>query len=203
MDALDLIIQQVGERITTTINQNLLLDAQMKGICATIEMAAMAVHTDITNLHGRIIPDLCSALASLKREVLDLHNLSVSLKSEVLELQEQVSTMKGTFTSASQAHPPPALEWETTLPSPPDEQPRPLDEAPARSDITDGNSPPSRWGPTNYHPADNALPPGPSNARNSRSSHCFDTSWYHNDRNPCFDNPSGDDHRGYGRPSPD
>ncbi len=203
MDALDLIIQQVGKPITATVNQNLLLDAQMKGICATIKTASTAFHTNITHLRGCIIPDLRNALASLKSEVLDLHGLSVSLKSEVLELQEQVSTMKGTFTSASQAHPPPALEQETTSSSPPDEQHRPSDEAPAHSNTTDGNSPPSHWGPTNYHPADNALPPGPSNARDSRPYHCFNTSWYHNDRNPCLDNPFGDDHHGYGGPSTD
>jgi hypothetical protein len=142
MGALDFIIQQVGKRITATINQNLLLNAQMKDVRTTIKTAATAVRTDITNLRSCIILDLRSALASLKSEVLDLHDLSVSLKSEDLELQEQVSTMKGTFTSASQAHPPPASEWETTLPSPPDEQPRPLDEAPACSNTTDGNSPP-------------------------------------------------------------
>jgi hypothetical protein len=159
MDALDLIIQQVGNCITTTINQNLLLNAQMKGIRTMIETAAAAVCTDITDLRGRIIPDLHSALASLKSKVSELHNLSVSLKSEVLDLQEQVTTIKGTLTSTSRDHPPPALveatrpiqpdgmqePRETTSPSPPDEQPRPLEgEVTARSNTTDGRPPPNR-----------------------------------------------------------
>jgi hypothetical protein len=119
MDALNLIIKQVGNRITATINQNLPLDTQMKGIHTTIETAAAAVCTNITDLRGLIIPDLCSALASLKSKVLELHNVSVSLKSEVLDLQEQVTTIKGTLASTSRYHPPPTLV-EATHPIQPD-----------------------------------------------------------------------------------
>ena len=119
MDALNLIIQEVNKRITLTVNQNLLLNVQMKGICTTIETAAAAVGTDITDLRGRIIPDLLSALASLKSKVSKLHDLSVSLKSEVLDLQEQVTTIKGTLASTSRYHPPPTLV-EATHPIQPD-----------------------------------------------------------------------------------
>jgi hypothetical protein len=134
MDALDLIIKQVANRIRATVNQNLLLNAPMKGIRTTIKTAATAVCTNITDLCGRIIPDLCSASASLKSKVSELHDLSVSLKSEVLDLQEKVITIKGTSTSTSR-HPLPALveathpiqpdgtqePQEMTSPSPPDE----------------------------------------------------------------------------------
>jgi hypothetical protein len=185
MDVLELIIQQVGKCITATVNQNLMLDVQVKGIHTTIKTAAAAVHTNITDLHGRIIPDLRSALASLKSEILDLKDLSVSLKSEVLDLQEQVSTIKGAFTSTSQAHPLLALDVttpppqpdgmpeprETTSPSPPNEQPRPSDEVPAHSDNTDRTPPSNCWGGTNHHPADNDLPPGSSDIHDSHPSH--------------------------------
>jgi hypothetical protein len=157
MDALNLIIQEVDKRITLTVNQNLLLNAQMKGIRTMIETAAAAVHNNITDLCGCIILDLCSALASLKSKVSELHDLSVSLKSEVLDLQEQVTTIKGKSTSTSPDHPPPASD-ETTpplnpdgtqesremLPSPPDEQASPSDKVPARSGATEGNPPPKR-----------------------------------------------------------
>ncbi len=216
MDALDLIIQEVDEHITLTVNQNLLLDAQMKGIHTTIKMAATAVHNNITNLRGCIIPDLCSASASLKSKVLELHNLSVSLKSDVLDLQEQVTTIKGKSTSTSPDHPPPALDETTpplnpdgrqeprvTSPSPPDEQASPLDNVPARSNATERKPPLNHWGQMTSPPVDNDLPPGRSDFHDSRPSHWSNTSWYHNDRNCCFDNPSGDSHRGYGRPSAD
>jgi hypothetical protein len=118
MDTLNLIIQQVGERITAIVNQNLMLDAQIKGIRTTIKTVAAAVRTNITNFRGPIILDLHSALVSLKSKVLDLHDLSVSLKSKVLDLQEQVSTIRGTFTSTSQAHPPLASDATTPPPQP-------------------------------------------------------------------------------------
>jgi hypothetical protein len=143
----------------------------MKSICTTIKTAAASVRNDITNLRGRIIPDLRSALASLKSEVSELHDLSVSLKSEVLDLQEQVTTIKGKSTSTSPDHPLPALDETTpclnpdgtqepreTSPSPPDEQASPLDEVPGHSNATEGKPPPNHWGRMTSPPMDNDPP---------------------------------------------
>jgi hypothetical protein len=189
MDALDLIIQQVGDRITSTVNRNLLLDAQMKGIRTTIETAADAIRNDINDLRGRIIPDLRSASASLKSEVSELHNLSVSLKSEVLDLQEKVTTIKDTIPATSPDPTPPASDEatrslqpdgmqaprETTSHPTPGEQPRPPEGVvPASGDTTDTRPPPNRWG-HHHHPADNHPPSGPLDGRDIHPTHRYDT----------------------------
>jgi hypothetical protein len=217
MGALNLIIQQVGDRITSTVNQNLLLDAQMKGICTTIETAADAIRNDITDLRGRIIPDLRSASASLKSEVSDLHDLSVSLKSEVLDLQEKVTTIKDTIPATSPDPTPPASDAatrslqpdgtqaprETTSHPTPGEQPRPPEGVvPVGGNTTDTRPPPNRWG-HHHHPADSHPPSGPLDGCDIHPTHRYDTSWYHqNDRNRCFDDPSGDGRRGFDVPPP-
>jgi hypothetical protein len=172
MDALNLIIQQVGDCIMSTVNQNLLLNAQMKEICTTIKTAANAIQNDINDLCGRIIPDLRSALASLKSKVSELHDLSVSLKSEVLDLQEKVTTIKDIIPATSPDPTPPASDEttcslqpdgtqtprETTSHPTPGEQPRPpTGVVPAGGDSTDTRPPPNHWG-HHHHPADNHPP---------------------------------------------
>jgi hypothetical protein len=94
-------------------------------------------------------------------------------------------------------------EPRETSPSPPDEQASHLDKVPACSDATEGKPPPNRWGQTTSPPVDIDLPPGHSDFHDSRPSHWSNTSWYHNNHNRCFDNPSSDGHHGYGGPSAD
>jgi hypothetical protein len=193
MDKLDSLISAVNERITKLVNQNLTLDTQMTGICSMVEMAANALGNGLTNLRGRIIPDLHDVPASLKSKVLDLQDLLVSLQSDVSSLKDQITS---NIRAKPASNPPPPVSPPT--PVNPGAVP-PASDSPPSPQPTNDDAPPApvqnQWGPatnfafaemmgTSLHAVWNEDGPG----ININPDHCSDPFWYHGNNN----NPSGD-----------
>jgi hypothetical protein len=192
MDKLDSLISAVNKRITQLVNQNLTLDAQMTGIRSMVEMMANALGKGLTNLRGRITPDLHNAFASLKSEVLDLQDLSVSLQSDQITSHIRAEPA---------SDPPPPVA--PLMPVIPGSVPPASDSPPSPRPMND-DAPPApiqnQWGTTTDHAFAEMMSTGPHAVRNENSpgininpDHHSDPSWYHgNDSHNRYDNPSGD-----------
>jgi hypothetical protein len=159
METLKSIMKKTNESITATVQQNLQMTAQMTSLHSTTEMAATSTRNDINDLRARLIPDLRNTSTLLLKEVQALHGRLSTL-----------GTVLPTLTIACTPTP--------TAPAAPSLTSAVVDEPP----ITVPSVLPASGASTDRKAPYTGLPTDTSD-NYPRSTHRFDSTWYHNASN--------------------